>query len=69
MVNTKVPESELKSKQGGYFLGLVLTFVLVPMKADPTIRKQNCKQGMVYAQNAGHIDMILAFFHTVLGGL
>ena len=48
---------------------LVLTLVLVPIKADPTVKQQCCKQGAVDAKGAGSIDMILAFLNGLFGGL
>ena len=55
MVCAKALESELNPKQWGHSFSLVPTLVLVPTKADPTTKKQSCKQGMVGADSAGHM--------------
>ena len=43
--------------------------MLVPTKADPITKERSCKRGMVGANGAGGINMILAFLKGALGGL
>ena len=55
MEYTKTLESELNSRQKSHFFGLDPTLVLVLTKADPTTKKQNCKQGAIGAKSANSI--------------
>ena len=48
---------------------LALTLVLMPTKADPTIKEQSRKRGMVEANSADGIDMILTLLEHLLSGL
>ena len=51
----KALKSELKLRQRSYSFSLVLTLVLVPIKADPITKKQNYKRDMIRVSSAGRI--------------
>ena len=57
---------ELDPRQGGFGCLVLSTLVLVPTKADLTMKEQSCKRGMVGAGGAGGSEMILALLTEVV---
>ena len=55
MVYTEALESKLNEKQRGHSFGLVPTLVLVPIKADPTIKKESYKRDTVSTKGADNM--------------
>ena len=66
MIYIKAFKSELNSKQESHSFDLVLTLVLAPTKADPTVKEQSCKQVTVENYGTGGIETILNFLSTFL---